>query len=313
MKLNRIIPELALVMGLLAAGCTRSAGTQAGADSADAETQPETAAYEPYTWEWLAERYPIPYADYTEEEIFKVTNLCGWLKTQEEYSEYFHEASEYWDEEGNFTYPGSTAEDPDFIPESCHNNYIADATMPQEVMDKLSTRELLDIANNERAVVRAATRACWDVGYLDVLSVSASYREFLKRDDYPQVIYEFYTSIEPEEYVGTDKYNPEMGNIKELYKVEIKDSIISVSEVTLVTDRVFDALDDSQRRKVIAKNEEIKEYMDEIGYSMIFTAWKWYEPDGALKYEDSTFDVVIGDGVSPKWSAYVQQLEEMEK
>ena len=195
MKLNRIIPVLALVIGLLVEGCTKSAETQVETDTLDivTETQQETVAYEPYTWEWLAERSPYTFADQPEEELFKMTNLNGWLKTQEKYSEYFHEASEYWDEDGNFTYPGSTAEDPDFIPSMSPMKDIADATMPQEVMDKLGTRELLDIANNEKAVVQAATEGCWDESYvICVLGRSATYRELLKRDDYPQVVYEFY-------------------------------------------------------------------------------------------------------------------------
>ena len=122
-----------------------------------------------------------------------------------------------------------------------------------------------------------------------------------------------FTSIEPEEYIGIEEFIREPGYTKERYKAQIKVSIICVTEVTLVTDRVFDALDDSQRIEVIAKNQEIKEYLDEIDYDYSIMAWDWYKVDGVLTYVDSTFDAVIGAGVSSKWSTYVKELEVSEK
>ena len=253
------------------------------------------------------ERYPETYSDYTEESIFKFTNCSEWLKTQDEYKEYFHEASEYWDDDGNFVYPGKTADDPEFHPGMRFIKYVADATMPQEVMDKLDTRKLLEIANNEKCVVSAADEGCWDVGYINVISVSAAYREFLKRDDYPQAIYEFYVSINPEEYIGKMSLGSE--STDEDIHVIARYNIVSISEVTLATDKVYDALDDSQRDAVIDKKNEIEQYMNEMDYySRGLVAWDWYyDVDGKMVLTNTAFDTVIGAGVSSKWSAYIKE------
>lgn len=324
MKCKKTLFILVLIVCVLIVGCTKSeetktqsagnqqndiGATQSEENTAEeTETEPQTEAdkYEPYTWEWLAER-ESRFLDLDDDEVNQLVNFCEWLKEQEEYQEYFHNEDEYWDSEGNFVYP----DDVDTIYDSewvwggvwQANATIAAATMPQKVMDELSTDKLLEIANSEKAVASAAVEGRWDEEYtINVVYRSAAYREFLKRDDYPQAVYEYYVSIEPEEYFGTEF--DVMGMMPK------KAAIVSVTEVTIVTDKVFEALDEQQRLDIIAKKEEIREYLYEINPDYNFVEWDWYSTEDLnVHYFPTTFDTVIAAGVSPEWTAYVQALE----
>ena len=143
-----------LVTFLIALSQCACASKTAGKSTSDASLY---RLYEdgvkPYTMDWLKKADPdyVKNHDYELEELFDSATYI--LDNSEEFKEYMHTEDEYYDSNGNFKYPGKDMNDKDWKRGIDYGTYIrADAIMPQSVMDKLSTEELLEIANNEKII-----------------------------------------------------------------------------------------------------------------------------------------------------------------
>lgn len=309
-----IISSSVFILVSLLSGCVKRETQQSGEASAIQETEyiidtlelpteyeENTSKYKAYTCEWYLERHP--YDDESHPDLLISFGLTDWIQeNKDEFEEYLHDASEYWDEDGNFVYPSKDAFETGWIRHDIINDTdAADAIIPQEVMDKLDTAKLLEIANNEKIITTQPmmNNAAFDLGYMWGLGASAAYSEFLSRDDYPQVLYDYYISIEPEEYIGNDFEPPAPYNSI----TNIRVGAIMFNETTLVTDDVFDALSDEQKRNILAKKDEISKYIQDnadISYSSLM-CWAVNSESGF-----STFDAMINNGISPKWRAFVK-------
>ncbi len=297
------------ITGTAVSGCAEHNGSNNGTSVLNTviATEPDTSEYDVYTADWLMEMSPAMYGDYTEEDILCSFRTHEWVRSQEEYQEYIHDPSEYWDEDGNFVNPAPTAYDEGWICGAMHiyMDVVAASSIPQEVLDKLDTAQLLDIANNERVIPNACALGGISrqrtVLYMDAIAKSSTYSEFLERPDYAKVLYDYYAGIDPEDYIGDDGISPIQSGTS--FK---KVCTIAFNEMTIVTDKFFDSLNDEQRRNIIDKKNEIIEYVNEHDYDGEFDvgrSWMWMEG------KDSVFDAMIETGISPKWSAFVQNLE----
>ena len=297
------------ITGTAVSGCAGHNGRNNGTSVLNTviATEPDTSEYDVYTADWLMEMSPAMYGDYTEEDILCSFRTHEWVRSQEEYQEYIHDPSEYWDEDGNFVNPAPTAYDEGWICGAMHiyMDVVAASSIPQEVLDKLDTAQLLDIANNERVIPNACALGGISrqrtVLYMDAIAKSSTYSEFLERPDYAKVLYDYYAGIDPEDYIGDDGISPIQSGTS--FK---KVCTIAFNEMTIVTDKFFDSLNDEQRRNIIDKKNEIIEYVNEHDYDGEFDvgrSWMWMEG------KDSVFDAMIETGISPKWSAFVQNLE----
>lgn len=300
------------ITGTAVSGCAGHNGRNNGTSVLNTviATEPDTSEYDVYTADWFLETYyPSRAASYTEEDIFSRFKTHEWVRTLEEYQEFIHDPSEYWDEDGNFVNPAPTAYDEGWMCGAMHihMDVVAASSIPQEVLDKLDTSQLLDIANNERVIVNACAMGGQDVMriemYMDAIAKSSTYSEFLERPDYAKVLYDYYTGIDPEDYIG----DVDISN--RLYAASFrKICTIAFNEMTIVTDKFFDSLNDEQRHNIVDKKNEIVSYIIEHDYDGEFDdLCKGY----AIWIDEnySVFDAMIETGISPKWSAFVQNLE----
>lgn len=249
----------------------------------------------PYTMDWLKKADPdyVKNHDYELEELFDSAAYI--LDNSDEFKEYLHTEDEYYDSNGNFKYPGKDMHDKDWKRGIDYGTYIrADAIMPQSVMDKLSTKELLEIANNEKIIASMAMRSnnLYYIEYMDALGGSRTYQEFLKRDDYPEVLCGYYLSIDPAAYIG-DAFH-ESGS-----DTDSRICAIWFNEVTIVTDEVYEALNDEQRQAVLDKHEEIARYLEDNCKEEYSTTWTYRS---VSPY--SVFGSMLDNGVSPEWCKF---------
>lgn len=130
------------------------------------------------------------------------------------------------------------------------------------------------------------------IEYMDALGGSRTYQEFLKRDDYPEVLCGYYLSIDPAAYIGNAFH--ESGS-----DTDSRICAIWFNEVTIVTDEVYEALNDEQRQAVLDKHKEIARYLEDNCKEEYSTTWT-YRSDSPY----SVFDSMLDNGVSPEWCKF---------
>ena len=107
--------------------------------------------------------------------------------------------------------------------------------------------------------------------YLSALGKSTAYREFLSRDDFASVLYDYYMSINPSEYIGDDFRESDSDTILHS-KSYVRSCSIFFNEVTMATDDFYDNLTEDERANVVKKSVEISDYIKNMMLRRAFSA-----------------------------------------
>lgn len=298
MKLKVAVFVLLCIV-LFANGCANRTGS-GSTDKYVKESVPMTT----YGREWILEHDSFA-RRMTEDDFNWFYFYADYALKGEEVSAYFHKPEEYRADNGSFINPSTNAMNPEW---ECNAlvkaEEVADAVIPKEIMDEMSTMELLKTAVVEKAiVVQPFMGMYYEPYYINGLSRSSTYREFLSRDDYAQTLYEFYMSIDPEEYIGND-FRENRDDMQLYSKTFIKMCGIQFIEVTMATDEFYDSLTDVGRKNIVKKSREIDKYLADNAHCDIYQVmWSAYSESGYSAFES----VVSEYDVTPKWKMYLEK------
>lgn len=299
MKKTKLAVIIGLSVCMLVSGCARHGSVATGS------TTPSQTAGTPmttYNREWIEKN--VLTSD-NKDEIDAWYFYADYIKDTPEFKAGAHKASEYWDADGNFVNPAKTAMDADWvcIPTGVGRDEVIDAAIPQEVMDKMTTKQLLETASEEKAIIAHTGKEMYYLpNYLSALGKSTAYREFLSRDDFASVLYDYYMSINPSEYIGDDFRESDSDTILHS-KSYVRSCSIFFNEVTMATDDFYDNLTEDERANVVKKSVEISDYIKkhDVTKSLFGVAWSAYSESGY-----SAFDSTVRKyDISPKWKAYM--------
>lgn len=257
-----------------------------------------------YGKEWILE-HESNASDLTEDEFNVMYYYADYALDRKQFEAYFHKPEEYRDKNGNFVNPSSNAMSSDWKNIGAVSaEEVADEIIPKEIMDKMTTMELLQTAILEKSIViQPDAGMYYEPYYLEGLSRSSTYREFLSRDDYAQTLYEFYMSIDPEEYIGTD-FRKQAADMRSNSKSFVKISGIQFIEVTMATDEFYESLTKAGRQNIIKKSQEISGYISENDVcNTCASMWSCYSKSGYNAFEAT----VKKYDVTPKWKSFMEE------